>query len=156
MYTHFHKFFLIIFFITLSNLVIGQNNVSSKDLVNILYQQHMISFELKNNEKKGHVFVDYVADNQYQYEIALLDRIPVNKIDSEDILKISITDPSGEKNVYQNSFDKGINDIQDFDKKINQEFSKVIQTSKAVSMKPVYSFTELKNRVYKLQQEKLN
>lgn len=139
----------------ISKILFSQDNISSKDVVNTLYKHHMISFELKNNEKKGRVYVDYVSDNNYRYEIALLDRNPVRVIDSEDILKISLTDTTSTNMVVQNSFDKGINDSQDFDKKIIREFSKVILTKESQSLVPVYSFEELKNKVFSLQQEKL-
>jgi len=135
--------------------ILFSQKISSRDIVNTLYEQHMLSFELQNNEKKGKLFIDYITDNDYLYEIALLDRPPVKVIDSEDILRISLTDTTKVKMVFQNSFDKGINDSQDFDEKIILEFSKVIQTEEKQSLTPVYSFQELKNKVFTLQQEKL-
>jgi len=150
----FIKYVLAVFFLSPFYFVLGQHPVTSKDIVNMLYKQHTISFELKNNKKKGQVFVDYLSDENYQYEIALLDRKPVRVIDSEDILKITVSDTN--RRVYQNSFDTGINDTQDFDKNMIKEFSKVILVQKAQSIKPIYSFAELQRKVYELQNEKRN
>lgn len=147
------KIFITLLIVHFSHLSYSQESISSKDLVNHLYKHHSISFELKNNEKKGHVFVDFLSDENYQYEIALIDRIPINKIDSEDILKITVSDSSDNTQVYQNTFDKGINDIQDYDKKIISEFSKVLLTHKSIRLKPIFSYNELKSRVMVLQNE---
>jgi len=149
------KYLSILAFLISSQIVSAQQSVHSKDLVKLLYNQHDISFELKNNEKKGWVFVEYLKDEDYQFEITLLDRNPVNVIDSEDILRITVSDTSSAQIIYQNSFDKGINDMQDFDKKIIEEFSKVILTEESQSLQPVYSFDKLKTKVHKLQEQKL-
>lgn len=141
-------------FFFIFHLVPAQEKIKSKDLINLLYNHHMISLEMKNNEKKGRLYVDYVRDNNYEYEIAFLDRNPVRIIDSEDILKISISDTNNTEKVLQNSFDKGINDIQDFDKKIITEFSKVILTKEATALKPIYSFDMLRQKVFDLQKAK--
>ena len=128
--------------------------IETKDLVENLYDQHLISFELKRNEKKGMVFVDYLSDGTYDYEIALIDRNPIRIIDSEDIFKITLTDTTKNKNVYQNAYDRGINDIQDFDKKTISEFSEIVLSKPAIKLIPTYSFEELKRKVFQLQQLK--
>lgn len=155
MQAHLNKLFLAIFIFFFPSFILAQDLTSSKDIVNKLYNSHTISFELKNNEKKGWVFVEYLKDEKYQYEISLVDRIPVNKIDSEDILRITVTDLNANKNVLQNTFDKGINDIQDFDKEMMEEFSKVMLTEEARNLTPLYSYIKLKTKVFRLQEQKI-
>lgn len=150
------KYIFTLAFLISFQIVTAQQSVHSKDLVKLLYDQHDLSFELKNNEKKGVVFVEYLQDGNHQFEIALLDRIPINVIDSEDILRITVSDTSKAQIVYQNTFDKGINDMQDFDKKMIEEFSKVILTEKPQSLQPIYSFNTLKIKVYHLQEQKIH
>lgn len=148
--------FMLLSLIGFSQNHIENKSVSTKDLAEHLYQHHLMSFELKRNEKKGMVFVDYLSDGTYNYEIALLDRNPVHILDSEDIFKITLTDTTKSKLVYQNVYDKGINDIQDFDKETIEEFSRVLLSKPSIKLIPVYSFEEIKLRVYQLQHAKIS
>lgn len=155
------KLNLLYFTWILSGLIQAQNSpidnsIQTKDIVETLYQQHSLSLELKNNEKKGYIFIDYLEDENYHYEIALVDRNPVKKIDSEDILKITLKDKSPQKNVLQVLYDRGINDMQDFDKETIIEFSKIFEGKAPIKLIPVFSFDELKQKVYQLQIQKSN
>lgn len=146
-------------FILISCIGFSQNNlekkdIQTKDLAENLYKQHLVSFELKRNEKKGMVFIDYLSDGTYNYEIALLDRNPVHILDPDDIFKITLTDTTKNKQVYQNAYDKGINDVQNFDKETIEEFSKILQSKPVIKLIPIYSFEELKQKVFQLQEAK--
>jgi len=155
-----HSLFMLAFilhsFVGISQSELENKSVRTKDLAENLYQQHLMSFELKRNEKKGMVFVDYLSDGTYDYEIALLDRNPVHILDSEDIFKITLTDTTKNKLVYQNAYDKGINDMQNFDKETIEEFSKILLSKPTQQLIPVYSFEELKLKVYQLQHTKIS
>lgn len=146
--------FMLLNFLSFSQEEAEDKRVQTKDLVENLYNQHLVSFELKRNEKKGMVFINYLSDGTYEYEIALIDRDPIHIIDSEDIFKITLTDTSKNKNVYQNAYDKGINDVQDFDKNTILEFSKIVSSKAPIKLIPVFTFEELKQKVFLLQKAK--
>lgn len=153
--------FLTLNFVIVSSFSFSQDDakvksVQTKDLVENLYNQHLVSFELKRNEKKGMVYIDYLTDGTYEYEIALIDRNPIHIIDIEDIFKITLTDTTKNKNVYQSVYDRGINDVQDFDKGTILEFSKIVSSKAPIKLIPVCTFEELKQRVFILQQAKLS